>query len=132
MEQEQPTSKFKNAPEVDIVSSEEYFDPKRFPDFRYSFPDQEVLFRRVVAYFYRFLDGLTNNKSYFFTNPYRDAQKPYAELIDFLRSEGLTESAGFLDERHNDAPFFYRFFIRGAYPKGITDGKHIEMTANSC
>lgn len=125
MEKEEVYSRFIRSVE-EVIPADKFWASVGENHSFYRFPDESAgFFGKIYSRSYQLLDSLARTESYVFAG--RDIPENYQEIFKLLNEQGLINSIILQEGRYNDAPFFYRYTIRGTYPEGITDGVHPDV-----
>ncbi len=123
-EVEEEKSRFVKEPDTEAVAAEEFFGAEREKSFLYKKGwTGKVFNNKALLSFYRWLDELSGNRSFFFLSKGDVALKPYLRLASYLKDKGVIDSVSFKDLRYNDAPAFYKCLVHSASNKALTDGR---------
>ena len=126
MEQEQDTSIYRARAERYIYSGDlqkvRFARGSRFSNQSTSHAASKVV-RNIVAAFYGMLDRIMGVQSILLLPTSRDTLlNAYQDVLRVLQSKKIISRVQAVEERFNDAPWFFRFDVTPAYPDGITDG----------
>ncbi len=121
MEVEQDRSSFISSRET-LVPTGSFYDRQVKATSRFRLADEtDRMLEKATGLSYRWLDSISDVKSYAVVADDLLAAAPYRAVLQLLRKAGYVSSATLQDWRFNDLPHFFRFDITPAYPSGSTD-----------
>ena len=108
-----------DAPKL-VTSSDAFPLPEQHIQYR-TLNKADPKLREIFPRLYRWLDQLSGQRSYTLIED-SSSLKPFFDIFDYLRSNGIVERFTFQRVQYHDAPSFYRCDVFADYPAGTTDG----------
>lgn len=91
--------------------------------FQFQLPSEKSLTEKIIFYFYKWLETISNFRTFVFLQKKSIYLRSYLEVIKKLHTLGLIESFDFKGTRFNDCPHIYHYSITGKLQPSMTDGR---------